>query len=116
MLIILILLLIYEIREIYRNYETKCDLKKILIAISKQYTRNDGKIDSHKPEKIFISKFNEEEQKSIYFRAYGSSLKDLNDSNGISSIEYFYGEFAYSKEKLKNAIFMSIYGYKNHKV
>lgn len=116
MLIILILLLIYEIRENYRNYVTKCDSKKNLIAISKQYTRDDGKIDSHKPEKIFISKFNEEEQKSIYFRAYGKSLKEFNDSNELYRIDNIYEEFIYSKEKRKNAVFMSIYDYKNHKV
>lgn len=44
-LTVLIIVSIYNIMGFYRNYETKCDSKKNLKVILKQYVKNGNPID-----------------------------------------------------------------------
>lgn len=99
----------------YRNYETKCDSKKNLKVILKQYVKNGNPIDPDEAKRIFLSKFSEEEQKDIYIRELGKSLQELNDLDMLLRIGDVYSEFSYNKKIPKNRIFMSIYDYKNQK-
>lgn len=115
-LTVLIIVSIYNIMGFYKNYETKCDSKKNLKIILKQYVKNGNPIiDPDEAKRIFLSKFSEEEQKTIYIRALGASLYDLNNSDRLSDIRWIYSEFSYNKKIPKSRTFMSIYDYKNQK-